>query len=225
MKILGLIAGAAMLLGAQSAYAVTIVNAGFESPAPSNPFTSIPSGGAGLTGWTVGGNGVDHIGDLWQNQEGSASLDLSGNGAPGHGVISQQLTGFNIGDHYTISFYMSGNTGTPGADVKRLNLGLYADAALTTVLDNSNFTYNTAAFGNSNADMKWELQSFTFTALKTTYFLAFADTSPIASNSGAALDNISISSTPIPPAILLFASALGGMGFLGYRRKKQAATA
>jgi len=31
--------------------------------------------------------------------------------------------------------------------------------------------------------------------------------------------------TPIPPALLLFASALGGIGFLGYRRKKLQAAA
>ena len=44
MKILGLIAGAAMLLGAQSAYAVTIVNGGFDSPAAGNPFDALGTG-------------------------------------------------------------------------------------------------------------------------------------------------------------------------------------
>jgi len=34
-----------------------------------------------------------------------------------------------------------------------------------------------------------------------------------------------VATTPIPGAILLFGSALGGMGFLGYRRKKLASAA
>ena len=42
---------------------------------------------------------------------------------------------------------------------------------------------------------------------------------------GPALDNVTIAATPIPGAILLFGSALGGMGFLGYRRKKLEAAA
>jgi choice-of-anchor C domain-containing protein len=224
MKILGLIAGAAMLLGAQSAYALSITNGSFESPAPSNPFSPLPSGSGGLTGWTIGGNGVDHIGNLWQPQDGSASLDLSGSSGPGHGSISQQLTGLTIGTEYTISFYMSGNIGS-GQDTKSLDLGLYDDAALTSFEDGDGYIYNTLLKNNSNADMKWALQTFTFVASQSAYYLAFFDTSDSGSQSGAALDNISIAATPIPPAILLFASALGGMGFLGYRRRKQAAEA
>jgi len=224
MKILGLIAGAAMLLGAQSAYAVTIVNGGFDSPAAGNPFDALPSGSPGLPGWTIGGNGVDHIGNLWQPQSGSSSLDLSGNGAPGHGSISQQVTGFTIGQEYTISFYISGNIGS-GADTKSLDLGLYDDALLTSFFDGAGYIYNTALKGNSNADMKWALETFTFVAQQSAYYLAFADTSASATNSGAALDSITVAATPIPGALLLFGSALGGMGFLGYRRKKQTAEA
>jgi len=41
----------------------------------------------------------------------------------------------------------------------------------------------------------------------------------------ATFDNISIVQTPIPPALLMFGTALGGIGFLGYRRKKLAAAA
>jgi choice-of-anchor C domain-containing protein len=227
MKILGLIAGAAMLLGAQSAYALAITNGSFDSPAAGNPFDAIGSGSGGLAGWTVGGNGVDHIGNLWQPQNGSSSLDLSGSAGPGHGSISQQLTGLSIGQEYKISFYMSGNIGE-GQDTKSLDLGLYDDASLSLASfeDGAGYIYNTLLKNNSNADMKWALQTFTFVASQSAYYLAFFDTSASGSKSGAALDNISISATtPIPPAILLFASALGGMGFLGYRRKKQSAEA
>jgi hypothetical protein len=36
---------------------------------------------------------------------------------------------------------------------------------------------------------------------------------------------LSVTATPIPPAILLFMTALGGMGFLGYRRRGASAAA
>jgi hypothetical protein len=230
MKILGLIAGAAMLLGAQSAYAVTIVNGGFDSPAAGNPFDALGTGNnASLPGWTVGGNGVDHIGDLWQPQAGSSSLDLSGSNGNGHGSISQLVSGLTVGQEYKISFYISGNIGE-GQDTKSLDLGLYSDASLSLASfeDGAGYIYNTLLKNNSNADMKWALETFTFVASQSAYYLAFFDTSASANKSGAALDSISIASTavtPIPPAILLFASALGGMGFLGYRRRKQAAEA
>jgi hypothetical protein len=32
-----------------------------------------------------------------------------------------------------------------------------------------------------------------------------------------------VSEVPLPPALLLFATALGGMGLLGYRRRKNGA--
>jgi choice-of-anchor C domain-containing protein len=225
MKILGLVAGAAMLvMGAQGASAVTIVNGNFETPTPSNPFDYRAAGSNELPGWTIGGNGIDHIGNGWQAQSGGASIDLSGNGGSGHGSISQFLTGFVTGQEYTVSFYMSGNTGS-GTDTKSLDLGLFDDAALTSLLDSENYIYNTATQGNTTTDMKWALYTFKFIAQQSAYYLAFADASASASNSGAALDNVTIAATPIPGALLLFGSALGGMGFLGYRRKKQAAEA
>jgi hypothetical protein len=33
---------------------------------------------------------------------------------------------------------------------------------------------------------------------------------------------IAVAATPIPPALLLFVTAIGGLGFLGYRRKRPA---
>ena len=60
MKILGLLAGAAMLLGAQAAHAatVTITNGGFEDPSGVGNFATLPAGDPGLPGWTIGGDSV-----------------------------------------------------------------------------------------------------------------------------------------------------------------------
>src|SRR5689334_3055801 len=113
MKILGLIAGAAMLLGAQSAYAVTITNGSFESGTNPGVFTQLGSGSTAIDGWTVGGaGGVDYIGTYWTSSDGSRSVDLSGGGI---GSISQQLTGMTIDQEYTISFDLAVNP--PGGPV------------------------------------------------------------------------------------------------------------
>src|SRR5688572_18224503 len=101
MKILGLLAGAALLLGAQSAYAVTITNGGFESGTNPGAFTTVAAGGTNITGWTVGGNGVDYIGTYWTASEGGRSIDLSALNA---GSVSQVLNGLTIGQEYTVTF-------------------------------------------------------------------------------------------------------------------------
>ncbi len=64
---------------------------------------------------------------------------------------------------------------------------------------------------------------YTFIASATEQTLTFLSTT--GTGWGAAIDNVTIAATPIPGAILLFGSALGGMGFLGYRRKKLEAAA
>jgi choice-of-anchor C domain-containing protein len=210
MKILGLIAGAAMLLGAPSAYAVTIVNGDFETPIVSGgPFDTYEAGSSGLTGWTIGGAGVNHIGSYWTSQSGNQSLDLNDDDI---GSISQDLTGLSVGQQYTVSFYAWGNPNA-GPTVKELQV---SSAGI-----NSFYSFDTT--GHSNSNIGWALQTFIFVATSTTETLTFAGTT--GGPAGVALDNISIAATPIPGAILLFGSALGGLGFLGYRRKKQDAAA
>lgn len=208
MKILGLVAGAAMLLGANSAFAVTITNGDFETPIVSGgPFDTYEAGTSGLTGWTIGGAGVNHIGTYWTAQSGSQSLDLNDDDI---GSISQDLTGLTAGQQYTVSFYGAGNPNAGPTDKE-----LHVSAA------GINSFYSFSISGHDNSNLGWALQTFIFVATSTTETLTFAGTT--GGPAGVALDNISIAATPIPGAILLFGSALGGLGLLGYRRKKQAA--
>jgi choice-of-anchor C domain-containing protein len=212
MKILGLIAGAAMLLGAQSAYAVTITNGSFETGSI-NPgsFTFLSSGSTVIDGWTVGGaGGVDYIGTYWTSSDGNRSVDLSGGGI---GSVSQQLTGMTVGQEYTISFDLAGNP-AGGPLVKGLEVSVDA-------MGGGLFTFNTT--GATLSNMGWITQTVTFIATASSATLTFLSQNN--TSFGPALDNVSIAATPIPGALLLFGSALGGMGFLGYRRKKQGAGA
>jgi len=209
MKILGLIAGAALLLGAQSAYAVTITNGSFETPLVTGGpgYDTLGAGDLTLTGWTIGGAGIDHIGPYWQASDGDQSIDLNALGA---GSISQDLSGLTIGQEYTVSFDLAGN---PTGDVKSLTVSTSGGGEL--------FTFDTA--GKNTANMGWTTFTYVFIATAADDVLAFLSTT--GGSGGPALDNITIAATPIPGAILLFGSALAGMGFLGYRRRKLEAAA
>jgi choice-of-anchor C domain-containing protein len=202
MKILGLIAGAALLFGAQSAYAVTITNGSFEVGANPGSFTTKAAGSTDITGWTVDSGSVDYIGTYWPADTGSRSVDLSGN-VPGS--ISQTLALVD-GQQYKLSFSIRGN-GDGGVDPQGVLVSL---GGITSEF-----------FAPQNA-VVWALQTFVFTydaSLAGSNVLQFA-ADAVNGAFGPGLDSVTIAATPIPGAILLFGSALGGMGFLGYRRKK-----
>lgn len=216
MKILGLLAGAALLVGAQGAYAatVTIQNGSFETGTPSNPgnfsglgFSTETAGSGAINGWSIDGGSVDYIGSYWTAAEGVRSLDLSGT-TPG--TISQQVLGMHVGQQYTVTFSLRGN-GDGGVDPQKLDL---------------TFGGFSRTFEAVKASTSWVLQSFSFiyNGGPDEDILTFAAHSGNGSF-GPGLDNVQIAATPIPGAILLFGSALGGLGFLGYRRRKAQAAA
>jgi choice-of-anchor C domain-containing protein len=211
MKILGLLAGAAMLLGAQAAHAatVTITNGGFEDPSGVGNFATLPAGDPGLPGWTIGGDSIDHIGGYWTAQEGSQSVDLNGNNV---GSIEQTIGNLLIGQQYTVSFFIAA---TPG----------YGDQTINVDFGSATQSYTLNDTGSLGA-MNWAERTIVFVATSSSALLKFAGAANLIDNhAGMALDNVTIAATPIPGAVLLFGSALAGMGFLGFRRKKLEAAA
>jgi choice-of-anchor C domain-containing protein len=212
MKVLGLIAGAALLLGAQSAYAVTIQNGNFESGTAPGDFHEVGTGGSDITGWTVDSGSVDYIGTHWASPNGNRSLDMSGSSA---GQISQVIHGLTDGQEYKVSFDLAGN---PEGAPSTKDLQVSADGFTGM------YSFDTTGHSTGTvASMGWSTQTFFFVASGTSATLAFL--SLTGGSYGAALDNVTIAATPIPGAILLFGSALGGMGFLGFRRRKLEAAA
>jgi choice-of-anchor C domain-containing protein len=200
------------LVGAQSAYAVTITNGSFETGTAPGSFHEVGTGGTDITGWTVDSGSVDYIGNYWASSNGSRSLDMSGSSA---GQISQTISGLTNGQEYKVTFDIAGNPdGAPAS--KDLQVSADGFSGL--------YSFNTTGHSTGSvAAMGWSTQTFFFVASGTSATLAFL--SLTGGSFGAALDNVTIAATPIPGAILLFGSALGGMGFLGYRRKKMAVAA
>lgn len=199
------------------AQAVTLVNNGSFETGSSNDgnsgFTTLSAGDLSITGWTIVSGTVDWIGSYWTPAGGSRSLDMNGLNP---GKIGQALNGLVINQNYTVSFEMAGNP-AGGPNPKTLSAGVGGDPSFS--FDASN---------TSLSNMGWTLESFTFKATSSMETLWFASTTAGFSGNetyptafGPALDNVSVSATPLPSTWLMLLSGFVGLGFFAYRRKNR----
>ena len=200
---------AASVLATGAANAVTITNGSFESGAFSaNAFDTLNNGDASITGWSIGGNGVDWIGSHWQASNGNRSIDLSAMSA---GSLSQSIATV-VGRDYAVTFDLAGNPdGAPF--LKQLVVDVNAGQSST-------FNFTTGA--TSRPAMGWIGQSYRFTATSTTSVLTFTSLSN--TPSGPALDNVAIGAVPEAST---WAMLIAGFGMVGAasRRRRSAITA
>ena len=192
---------AAVLL-AGSAQAATIVNGSFEAGINPGAFTTVGAGDStSITGWTVGGGGVDYIGSYWNASNGARSVDLSGN-APGS--VSQTFATI-AGRSYTVTFDLSANPDV-GPGLKDFS----ASADTTTF---------TTQVGQNGYPLSWAPKSFAFTADDGSATLAFS--SGAANSSwGPALDNVTVTLNAVPePAT--WALLIAGFGMVGVAARRR----
>ena len=158
----------------------TIPNPSFEEPGhtDSNPFIILFSGSTYITGWTVGGAGVDYfradVNSLFAT-DGLYSVNYV-RGPGGGGSLSTVISGLVAGTEYDLSF-----------DVIQRDLG--AGTALTVMVDSTSQTYI-----NTASDV-WQRQHLLFIAGGSTASLTFAGPATGALDSAFAhVDNVVIAS-------------------------------
>lgn len=200
----------ALGLFAAGANAAVIVNGSFELGDDPGAYTTLTAGSTAITGWNVGGFGVDYVGSYWQAAEGVRSVDLSGSNA---GSVWQSFA-TDPGTTYTVNFSLSGN---PDAGAGNKISVISISGSLPSVQ-----IYEVTA-ANSRENMNWQDYSYTFTAFASTSTLTFASAeySPF----GPALDNVSIlegdgsgSTVPEPAS---WAMMLIGFGFIGVSARRR----
>ena len=197
---------ATMATLAVSAQAVNLIqNGSFETGTDPGGFHTVLAGQGDITGWTVGGHSVDYIGTYWNAQDGSRSVDLSGND---RGKIGQWVN--LAAGTYTLSFWLSGNpdnNGQPSPKLTELWVG--------GVLQN---TYSSPLIP------VYQQYSFNFSTAGGNTFIEFAEASGNlgAGNAyGAVIDNVSLEAVPEPFTMGLGLAAAGA--FVRRRLKSKSA--
>jgi hypothetical protein len=201
-------------LAAGSAHAVTVVNSSFEDPSMGGGYQYNPSG----ADWTFSGHSAI------ANYQSAFSFSTPPNGIQvgvlqSYGdvgaTIDQVLSGLASGDSYTVSFYLGDRTNPSGTP--------YTANPVTVSFAGTNIgTYTPTS-------IDFQLFTATFTANSGSGDLMFS-----AASAGGDLDTgldlvtvsaATASATPLPAALPLFASGLGALGLLGWRRKRKAQAA
>lgn len=156
-----------------------LINGGFENAAiEPGSWAKVSPGSDKITGWVVGGSGVDYIEGAWKPSEGLHSIDLS---AYSNGSINTTLNTVP-GTTYRLLFDMAGNTG--GGSNERVK-------ALDVCIDDRCQTFTFDTEGKTSEDMGWQTNSLDFTATVDATRLAFVSLVP--TGNGPALDNVRIS--------------------------------
>lgn len=196
-----LVAGLATALPV-SAWATPFVLANGNFAAPAGTYTTYAGGSTTIAGWTVTGASVDLIGSYWQAPPGGGqSVDLDGNA---RGGLTQTLTTV-ANQAYTISFYLSGNPDE--TSTKKLMVSAGGES--------QEFSYTTGS--NTTINMNYVPETFTFTATGTATLLSFTSEDAVDSAWGPVIANVTGVAIPEPLSILLFGTALAGLGLVRRR--------
>ena len=205
-KQLSLIAGAALAaaLIASGAQAAVVADGDFSSPSGGGSFATYGSGSS-MGPWLVTQGSVDLIGAYWQSPTaGGGSVDLDG--AYQAGGISQGLA--LAAGSYKLSFYLSGN---PDSSLGVKTVQVAVGSAF------QNFSYDTSLAGNSHGDMRYVLETLSFTTAGPTT-LQFTSVDAANSAFGPVIGGVSISAVPEPAT---WALMIGGFGLAGVALRRR----
>jgi choice-of-anchor C domain-containing protein len=180
----GLTAAVVSLALAGTVLAAGISNGSFESGNYVDGgfgFQTLAAGSTTITGWTVGGAGVDWISTYWTAQDGNMSLDLN---ALLPGSISQTFA-TSPNNTYAVQFYLAGN---PASGPATRSLTVSATGATSQA-----FTFDMT--GTSLTAMGWAVQQYNFVATSASTTLTFTADAANTTPYGPALDNVTVTET------------------------------
>jgi hypothetical protein len=192
---------------------------GYYSPDQTSP---PPGGPFDIAGWSVIGKGgvpdaavVLQLGNGYTEgplhfdaQDGTQSLDLTGEGNQGANGVKQSFTSI-IGAHYAVSFYLGRQDPAASGYAGPSALDLFIDQdAPITFIDMDALSQNVA----------WERFALSFTATKAITTLAFLNATPVGNNF-TGLDNVVVEAIPEPGTLALFAAGFAGLLLLLRRRQ------
>jgi choice-of-anchor C domain-containing protein len=189
-------------------------NGSFEDPhigdAGGTGFTVVIAGQS-IGPWVVDQENVDLVGSGgifgWQHVAGLQSIDMAG--SPGAGAIRQDLA-TTPGERYRLRFALSGNPVSNIPTVKAVDV--YWNGAL---VDTPTFDIT----GRSSQDMGWRYLEYDLPAA-TADVTRLRFVSPIGTDGGAVIDDVSVTVVPEPGACLSIAVA-GAWAMCARRRRCQ----
>ena len=211
-----------MSLFATPASAVELItNGGFELGtfnATNGHYETITQSGAqDLTGWTVGNSLAWGVNTTDINPHaGNGFVDLTGVGDTiPHGILNQTISTI-VGQQYTFSIFETQDfTSAVGFTVSANGVPLTLSGTPGLWVDSTGLT---ATYGQMTG---------TFNATNTSTTISIGSIRFGSQVFMIGLDDVSVTgpvaNTPLPAALPLFAAGLGGLGLLGWRRKRKVA--
>jgi hypothetical protein len=221
-----LICGAALCalsIGAPASAATLVANGSFEQ----GTFTGGPAGSqlvqpgdTAISNWTVSGapatwyqdgNNLNQI--ALTPHTGSFGLNL-GDGSVRFVTVSQTISLLPF-QEYRLSYWVGNYSANNGP--------------VSVIADVRDGTSNTIIFSETvtapatNQPGTWQQYTFDFIPDGTSNTISFTEGANGPSYVG--LDDVSVTATPIPSALPLFATGIGALGLLGWRRRRKATAA
>jgi hypothetical protein len=195
----------ALLLGSASwAQATTLFFDDFNSNA--HALNTTP------TGWGLNSGSVDIIGVPDYPWYGPGSyIDMNGSTTQSGAIYTVQNFNLVAGKKYTISFDYGNNKNSNGDEGVKIIFGSanVASLAVNGLIPNL-LSYSVTFTSLVNDNVKLLLAGFGANDVD---------------NGGVIIDNVRVSTVPLPAALPLFVAGLGALGAVGRRRKQKAAKA
>lgn len=207
-----------LLAGCMGAAPVSLItNGGFESLSCGGLFCTLSAGSSSLPGWEIQSGSVDVVTNAyWTAHTGSQSVDLNGN-APA--VIRQTVTNLQVGEFYTLDFFLSGNPDmTPLPQNYRVTVDVIDP---NNNANNVSFTRDFSMAGVTRPNLTWNFYREFFLATHSTMTLQFTGELRYGSTLpyGPVLDDVALyqGQVPEPGTVSLFAAGGAVLYFLRRR--------